>query len=143
MAKRHTTYAYARHSWLLSDETGYTASGLIDAFLDYCHYIGNESPTDSDLAGERLLVFNSPLRKGLRWRLLICGQNTGIKYAEIDLPVQNIEQFDKGPFELLAANLRIALNGWDTASQAEKEAFLMLVDQCCHDMPEQEADDEE
>jgi hypothetical protein len=136
-----TTYAYAKHSWLLSEGSGYTASGLIHAFLDYCHHISIEPQKDTERAGEKLLVFNCPSKQNLRWRLLICGEDTGLNYAEIDLPVFWDMQLEQGPFELLAAHLRIALNGWEQTSRVEKEAFLTLVDKLWQHLPGDEVDD--
>jgi hypothetical protein len=84
--------------------------------------------TDSERAGERLLVFGwerAPRPRGACWTYLVVGQDSGREYLRFALTLRD------GPdvlMSMFALQLQIALNGVDRASNDELECFLELME---------------
>ena len=84
--------------------------------------------TDSERAGERLLVFGwerAPRPRGVCWSYRVVGEGSGREYLRFALSLR------EGPDVLMSMfglQLQIALNGVDRATPEELECFLELME---------------
>jgi hypothetical protein len=89
-----------------------------------------DSPvTDSERAGERLLVFGwqSDSSDGkLRWAYRVVGEDTGRDLVQFTLAVPG--GIDDLPCRVLGLQLQITLNGIDQTSSDELDAYMALAE---------------